>query len=693
MTKYLKAATYYVGFAILFVNTAHPENLVRVDRLSNVAPNATGVTIGVYITNDVPMSGFVLPLEIRSCGGGAYMASGGFVRGLNASGRMNNSPLGVEDPGGLWPAASITNRTFAAPVAPAAQSCVRAADSTTRWNTQAALPDFVSPDAIFLATVSTGDPGIGEEISMAPGADPPGTPSYRIVFNVGPGQGLFVIDTTCVAPANHLAFVTINDIGADVVVVPAFVSGFVGVGTAGYPDCAFDIDQDGIPDDTDNCPLVSNPNQSDVDGDMVGDVCDNCVSAANVDQTDSDGDGIGNVCDNCSHVTNALQEDVDGDGTGDACDNCPNTFNPDQQDSDGDGIGSACDNCLNTHNADQQDSDGDGIGDVCDPCPFDAFSDTDGDGICLSEDNCPDVSNAGQEDTDGDGHGDACDNCPLDANSGQEDSDSDGIGDACDNCPFDATDDSDGDGLCFPFDNCPSIFNPDQLDSDNDGVGDVCDNCLTVPNTDQLDSDGDGLGNACDNCRFHSNTIQTDTDLDGVGDACDNCPVKYNPLQENADGDVRGDSCDNCIFVFNASQTDADGDGLGNACDPCPIDPLNDDDFDGICGGVDNCPFHYNPGQQDSDGDGKGDVCDCACDCHTDPLCDGIGPDILDVTAVVNTAFRNATPDSDPNGDCPRLPHDVNCDGSVDILDVVHIVTVSFRDGVPTEEFCQPCQN
>lgn len=207
-------------------------NQVRIDRLDNVAPNATGVQIGVYVDNDVPLTGFVLPLEIRTWSGGAYMASGGFVRGLVAAGRMNNSPLGVEDPGGLWPPASITNRTFAATVAPVAQSCNRQIvdDMANRWNTQAALPDFVSPDAVFLATVSTGDPGIGEEISMAPGADPEGTPSYRITCNVGASQGVFIIDTTCIAPANHLSFVTKDDQGADIIVVPSFIHGIVGVG-------------------------------------------------------------------------------------------------------------------------------------------------------------------------------------------------------------------------------------------------------------------------------------------------------------------------------------------------------------------------------------------------------------------------------------------------------------------------------
>ena len=57
-----------------------------------------------------------------------------------------------------------------------------------------------------------------------------------------------------------------------------------------------DTDDDGIPDDEDNCVDTPNPGQEDADGDGVGDVCDNCVNTPNADQADGDGDGIGNVC-------------------------------------------------------------------------------------------------------------------------------------------------------------------------------------------------------------------------------------------------------------------------------------------------------------------------------------------------------------------------------------------------------------
>ncbi len=68
----------------------------------------------------------------------------------------------------------------------------------------------------------------------------------------------------------------------------------------------------------DDCPAVSNPEQTDSDGDGRGDACDNCPRVANQDQADADGDGVGDACDNCS-LPNPDQLDANLDGVGDAC--------------------------------------------------------------------------------------------------------------------------------------------------------------------------------------------------------------------------------------------------------------------------------------------------------------------------------------------------------------------------------------
>ena len=72
----------------------------------------------------------------------------------------------------------------------------------------------------------------------------------------------------------------------------------------------------------DNCPLVSNPEQTDRDDDGFGDACDNCPKVANPDQRDTDQDRVGDACDNCA-IPNPDQLDADQDGIGDACQTPP----------------------------------------------------------------------------------------------------------------------------------------------------------------------------------------------------------------------------------------------------------------------------------------------------------------------------------------------------------------------------------
>lgn len=309
-----------------------------------------------------------------------------------------------------------------------------------------------------------------------------------------------------------------------------------------------DDDGDGVPDEEDNCPGISNPEQLDTDGDGDGDACD----------TDDDGDGIPDTDDNCSLDSNTDQTDNDSDGIGDFCDD----------DDDNDTVLDVSDNCPLVANADQLDLDGDGLGDVCD-------GDTDGDGVANDIDNCPLAANPDQTDTDSDGIGDECDadddndglpdaddNCASVPNPDQEDLDGDEIGDVCDA-------DLDGDGVLNDVDNCPGVPNVGQDDTDFDGTGDACDtdddndgvldeadNCPLIFNPDQTDSDGDGLGDICD----------ADLDGDGVANAIDNCPTVANSSQSDIDGDAIGDTCD----------PDIDGDGVPNDLDACAMTPIGD---------------------------------------------------------------------------------------------------------------------
>lgn len=76
--------------------------------------------------------------------------------------------------------------------------------------------------------------------------------------------------------------------------------------TEGATQCVPDVDNDGVPDETDNCVFTPNTDQSDIDSDLLGDVCDNCPNDANADQLDTDGDGIGDVCDPLTDVCGIL---------------------------------------------------------------------------------------------------------------------------------------------------------------------------------------------------------------------------------------------------------------------------------------------------------------------------------------------------------------------------------------------------
>ncbi len=126
-----------------------------------------------------------------------------------------------------------------------------------------------------------------------------------------------------------------------------------------------DVDNDGVADNCDNCPLDPNGNQADADEDGVGDVCDLCPLDPDSDQADADQDGVGDICDNCPLDPNGNQADADEDGEGDVCDACT--------DSDGDGFGDpgysantcAADICPAVFDPLQADEDGDGTGDAC----------------------------------------------------------------------------------------------------------------------------------------------------------------------------------------------------------------------------------------------------------------------------------------------------------------------------------------
>jgi len=92
-----------------------------------------------------------------------------------------------------------------------------------------------------------------------------------------------------------------------------------------------DVDADGVPDETDTCPDVPNPEQTDTDADRVGDACDDdddddgvtdadessraCMDPLVDDRhTDADGDGLSGSDEVVVHGTDPCVADTDADG-------------------------------------------------------------------------------------------------------------------------------------------------------------------------------------------------------------------------------------------------------------------------------------------------------------------------------------------------------------------------------------------
>lgn len=173
--------------------------------------------VGVYVTNSEPITALVLPLELRSITPNAFPSTS-FTFQMNPGGRVYNSPLGPE--GESWPAATVTTRRYAVA---ASTNC--SGPTSSSYAVAAPQIDFVSPDAVLHAAVSLGDTEVGQSVSLPPGSDPIGVPSFWFTFGVAYFPGRFVIDTCCVRPDNHLSFV--NE--AVEIIAPQFQRGIISI--------------------------------------------------------------------------------------------------------------------------------------------------------------------------------------------------------------------------------------------------------------------------------------------------------------------------------------------------------------------------------------------------------------------------------------------------------------------------------
>jgi hypothetical protein len=406
-----------------------------------------------------------------------------------------------------------------------------------------------------------------------------------------------------------------------------------------------DVDDDGVIDRDDNCPLVANPNQDNHDSDLQGDACDD----------DDDNDGILDLSDSCStgdlDWVPSITTDYDGDGCRD--------YSEDYDD-DNDGVMDNSDGCslgeVDWLSTDSNDYDGDGCKDTSEDL------DDDGDNICdsdlavdsncmestLGTDFCPTSHPTFTSTPSTDADQDGCEDRNEDL-----DDDNDNYLDGQDDCPIETgysntgrlfgCPDADGDGYADTVDEFPSESSQ-WSDIDEDGFGDNSDgvngdDCVSVYGTSSqdrdgcLDSDGDGYSNADSSWSISEgadafptdSTQHLDRDEDGYGDdsegyQADNCPDSYGdsyqdrfgcldsdgdgwsddgdmlPLEitqyEDQDGDGYGDSSqgnypDSCVDVYGLSNIqrygcpDSDGDGWDDELDAFPDDSQFWSDSDG----------------------------------------------------------------------------------------------------------------
>ena len=389
-----------------------------------------------------------------------------------------------------------------------------------------------------------------------------------------------------------------------------------------------DIDNDGLDNDADNCPLLANQDQDDMDVDGVGDACD----------PDLDGDSVANLVDNCPETANTVQGDIDGDELGDACD----------ADDDGDGVDDEGDNCAKVANPDQEDADDDGQGDACE-------DDLDGDGWVNGQDCAPAqplIYPGAKEVCDG-----LDNNCNYQVDEGYPDLDADGLHDCID--PDDDNDQSPDDADCAPLnpaihpgaaETCDGLDNncDDQADENLgtlacgkglcahkvplcvDGQMQVCDPYAgaELETCDGLDNDCDGLVDEdqpaleCGLGACHqvvaSCAIGQPQECDPLeGATVEECDGLDNDCDGKIDEDLGTSSCGeglclhtvtNCIGGVSqecdplAGATAEKCDGIDNDCNSKVDEGYPDLDMDEIADCVDS----------DDDGDNDPDLTDCA---------------------------------------------------------------------------------
>jgi len=170
-----------------------------------VAAGATEVTIGVFLTNGVAIQNYVIPLELRSISGGAFIT------------RMKRSyPAGTRLDGKLT-LVSIINFYDGSSVGRNCKGGQPGGYAAYSNNVQDVFfPVVASPVAVLFARLGGGYLGAGTDGS---------NPQMLLTVDIHNSFGTFEIDTTCTDPANHVSFRNMSGI----TIAPAFTKGVITV--------------------------------------------------------------------------------------------------------------------------------------------------------------------------------------------------------------------------------------------------------------------------------------------------------------------------------------------------------------------------------------------------------------------------------------------------------------------------------
>ena len=330
-----------------------------------------------------------------------------------------------------------------------------------------------------------------------------------------------------------------------------------------------DADDDGVNNDSDNCPDAANPDQQDTDGDGIGDVCDVCFG--NNDSGDVDADGY------CANLD---------------CDDNNSNFNPGAIDVAGSGVDSNCDGQYLWF----VDNDGDTYGSST---IVSSINSSPGVGESATSDDCNDSDpafNPGATEVAGSGVDLNCDSQYL----WFVDSDGDTYGSTTTVLSANA---SPVVGESATHDDCDDndpAFNPGATDVAGSGVDLNCDGKYLW----FVDNDGDTYGSSTTVLSVNASPAEGESATD---DDCDDSDPAFNPgatdvpgsgMDLNCDGqyswyaDADGDTHGSTTIVFSTNSTPGVGESSSDDdCDDEDVDvypnapPLpdgKDNDCDGI---------------------------------------------------------------------------------------------------------------